>query len=536
MAGMSVTACGCCLLLVGFAAGVRAGEAEDKAAALLNSLFGADLARVATTPDRKDDVELAKRLLDAARQDGAGKPALVAVLCEKAADLAEGHPDGFDTAVRAMELLVESVPEKAGACEGRLVGIRQKQYERARGPAKVAAADALTDALLDLADSEEAADDLSAAAVTCRRAEAIARAMKIPWHAAIEARAQRLARLVKAGAEIDGLKAALANDPRDAAVREKLVRLCLVDLDDPARAAEHVEGVKDDSLHKYVLAAAKGLEAPPELACMQLANWYRSLAEGAPEDAKAAMLARAELYYERFLDMHAADDLDRAAATMALTKVEAEIEKLGGRPVAWGPAASGETVKPGQWMELVGLVDPKRDTVGGTWQRRGRSLVLTSPAIQNRAVAPIAPAGSYALDAQFVRVSGDDTVCFVLPVGPRSVSLLFSAWHSAVHGLGGIKGRDPRSNPTGVKPGILRNGVTYRAYMTVKVRGERVRITVRVNGDVLIAWEGPLADLSPHGGWVSPRPGQPAFGTSYADAVFRSVRLKMLSGEARVLR
>jgi len=187
-------------------------------------------------------------------------------------------------------------------------------------------------------------------------------------------------------------------------------------------------------------------------------------------------------------------------------------------------------------LELAGLVDPKRDTVGGTWQRRGRSLVLTSPAIQNRAVAPIAPAGSYALDAQFVRVSGDDTVCFVLPVGPRSVSLLFSAWHSAVHGLGGIKGRDPRSNPTGVKPGILRNGVTYRAYMTVKVRGERVRITVRVNGDVLIAWEGPLADLSPHGGWVSPRPGQPAFGTSYADAVFRSVRLKMLSGEARVLR
>ena len=127
-------------------------------------------------------------------------------------------------------------------------------------------------------------------------------------------------------------------------------------------------------------------------------------------------------------------------------------------------------------------------------------------------------------------------MCFVLPVGSRSVSLLFSAWHGAVHGLGNIKGRDPRSNATTLKPGTLRNGVTYRAYMTVKARGKRARITVWLNDRPLIAWEGALADLSPHGGWVSPKPGQPAFGTSHSEAVFRSVRLRMLSGKAKLLR
>jgi len=528
-----------CLVFVGFTAGVFGDEAEDKATALFNSLFGSDMERVTKTRDRKDDVELAQRLIAAARQDGAGKPALVVVLCEKAAELAEGHPDGYALALAAMETIIESAPERAGAYAVGILAIRQKQYERARGGAKVVAADALIDALLDLADSQEASDDPSAAVATCRRAEAIARAMKIPWHAAIEARAKRLARLVKVGGKIEDLKSALAKDPGDAAAREKLVRLCLVDLDDPAKAAEHVEGLTDASLRKYVPAAARGLDAAPELACMELGNWYRSLGEGAAEDAKAAMLARAELYYERFLDVHAADDLDSAAATMTLRKVEAEFDRLG-RPPVGSPAsaadASAQTVKPGQWVELIGLVDPERDTVAGKWQRRGRSLALSSPASQNRAVAPIAPAGSYTLDAQFVRVSGDDTVCFVLPVGSRSVSLLFSAWHGAVHGLGNIKGRDPRSNATTLKPGTLRNGVTYRAYMTVKARGKRARITVWLNDRPLIAWEGALTDLSPHGGWVSPRPGQPAFGTSHSEAVFRSVRLRMLSGKAKLLR
>ncbi|HUU92765.1 MAG TPA: hypothetical protein VM238_16355, partial [Phycisphaerae bacterium] len=522
-----------CLVFAGFTPGLFADEAEDKAVALFNSLFGSDIERVTKTRDRTDDVELAQRLLEAARQDSAGKPALVVVLCEKAAELAEGHPDGYVTALAAMELLIESAPERAGACAVGVLAIRQKQYERARGEAKVVAADALIDALLDMADSQEASDDLSAAAATCRRAEATARAMKIPWHASIEVRAKRLARLVKAGGEIDGLKAALAKDPGDAAARERLVRLCLVDLDDPVKAAEHVEGVADASLRKYVTAAAKGVEAPPELACLELGNWYRSLGNDATEDGKAAMLARAELYYERFLDVHAAANLDRAGATMALRKVEAELERLG-RPPVGSPAsaadASAQTVKPGQWVELIGLIDPKRDTVSGTWQRRGRSLALSSPAEQNRAAAPIAPAGSYTLDARFVRVSGDDTVCFVLPVGSRSISVFFSAWQSAVHGLSDVKGQDARSNETGVKPGILRNGVTYRACMTVKVRGERARITVRLNNKPLIAWEGPLTDLSPQTSWASPRPGQPAFGTSHSDAVFRSVRLRMLSG------
>jgi len=288
-----------------------------------------------------------------------------------------------------------------------------------------------------------------------------------------------------------------------------------------------------------VPAAAKGLEAPPELACMELGNWYRSLADAAAEDVKAAMLARAELYYERFLEMHATDDLGRAAATIALKKVEADIEKLGGRlvgPLAAGAAASGETIKPGRWVEVIGRIDPKRDTVDGKWQRRGRSLAMSSPAAENRAAAPIAPAGNYVLDAQFVRTSGDDTVCFTLPVGSRSVSVFFSAWQSAVHGLSDIKGQDARSNPTGVKPGTLRNGVTYRACMTVKVRGEQARITVRLNGRPLIAWNGLLADLSPQISWASPRPGRPAFGTSHSDAVFRSLRLKMLSGQATLLR
>jgi len=61
---------------------------QDKAAEVFESLYGADVARVTKTRDKTDDVDFAKRLLATARQEAAGKPALVTVLCEKAADLA----------------------------------------------------------------------------------------------------------------------------------------------------------------------------------------------------------------------------------------------------------------------------------------------------------------------------------------------------------------------------------------------------------------------------------------------------------------
>ena len=237
------------LLLAVSLTAVCAADA-DKATEVFESLFGADVARVKKTRDGQDDIDLAKRLLETARQDAAGKPALVTVLCRKAADLAGVHPEGVATAVEAMDLLASSVPEKAlGAAEG-IVEIRERAYTRARGAHKREAGDALIDALLALADVQAAAREPAKAAATLRRAQAITRATKSDRREEIDTQLQGMVQILKTARKIENMKVLIEESPENTAARERLVRLYLVDLDDPAAAAKYLEGIKDASLKK----------------------------------------------------------------------------------------------------------------------------------------------------------------------------------------------------------------------------------------------------------------------------------------------
>ena len=114
-------------------------EDGEKVAETFNALYGADLARVRGTGDTRDDVALAVRLLAAAKR-AADQPAFVTVLCERACELALGHPTGYPTALKAMDFLAQTVPEKAAACAARTLGIRQKQFDTSRGDARPPAA------------------------------------------------------------------------------------------------------------------------------------------------------------------------------------------------------------------------------------------------------------------------------------------------------------------------------------------------------------------------------------------------------------
>mgnify|MGYP006298365187 CR=1 FL=1 len=160
------------------------------------------------------------------------------------------------------------------------------------------------------------------------RAERLAKAAAEDRVAEVQARHARARHLLLAHRDVQNMKALLERDPENAAAREKLVRLYLVDLDDPARAAEHLKGVADESLATYVPAVAKGVDAAPELACLRLGDWYRTLGEAAPVPARRAMFARSKAYYARFLSLHEAEDLDRTSAELALRKIDAAIAAI----------------------------------------------------------------------------------------------------------------------------------------------------------------------------------------------------------------
>jgi len=387
------------------------------------------------------------------------------------------------------------------------------------------------------------ADDPSGAAVACRRAQAIARAIRSERCDQIDARLKQMAGLMKAAREIENMKVLLARDPANVAAREKLVRLYLVDLDDPAAAAKHLEGVKDPSLKKYVPAAAKGAEAAPELACLELAEWYRGFGEAAEKGAKAAMFARAKAYYERFLSLHETDDLGRTAATVALKKVEAELEELGGAapPTRAGtkatPAVAGGTIKPGKWVDLLPLVDPAQDAVAGTWQRRGSAIVVPTAKPNGRITVPVLPQGNYELQGRFVRTAGNTGFGIILPVGSSSVSLQFSGGSGgAAHGLSRVNRQSETRNETGFRPGTLQNGREYAVHARVLLTHDLAEVTATLDGKKLFVWQGSQSALSLYPLWTLPQQGCLGLVAGNTAVTWHDLRLKMLSGEARLLR
>ncbi len=330
MSRLSVPVLATCAIAGLFISWAAASEAEDKvqkARSAFDTLYGEDLKRVTATRDPADDVALAARLLDAAKAAEA-QPELMAVLCAKACDLGSADPKGYDTAFEAADLVSDKAPGLAGPCRDKAMDIRQRQYDAARGDEKVRAGEVLVDALLSPAAATSAAGDVDEASKRLHRALAVARAVKSPKVDAIAFQIRTLAARQKAMAQAAQIKAQVEADPADAKAREALVRLLVVDFDNPAEAATYLDETLDAALRASVAAAAKPVAAAPESTCLGLADWYMQLAATAGPAGKGAMYTRATAYAQRFLDLHDAADLDRTRMELAIKKALEELERL----------------------------------------------------------------------------------------------------------------------------------------------------------------------------------------------------------------
>jgi hypothetical protein len=500
----------------------KAPDDDAKAAEVFQSLYGEDLKRVAATRDTADDVALAARLLEAAKA-AETQPALLALLCEKAADLGLADPRGFDTALAAAGLLAAKAPEMADAAMDKVVAVRRRQYDLSRGADRAPAGEKLCEAMGDAAAAQAEAGDWDEAVKRYRQALALAHAIRSDKTATLEARLKTATQRQQSAAKAAQLEARVKADPADRQARDQLIRLVLVDLDDPAGAAEYLDTACDPALRKYVPAAAKGVEAAPELACVELGDWYRDLATAAAATGnKVSTLTRAQAYYERYLALHAAADMDRTKAELALTKVEEELERLRGR----------ET---GRWIDLLKLIDPEKDAVKGQWQRTAAGLTV-APGNEARLAIPLSTSGTYELEYKAVRVSGLQAGHTMLPVASTSVLLVINGWEGARSGLCNIDGKEPDKNGTAVPAANLKIGQPFTVKVKVALEGDQASISVALDGKPYIAWKGPQSALALHPDWAMPNRKCFGFGAWQSQLIFQSARVRMLSGEAVPLR
>ena len=510
-----------CLLLA-VAAPAWADEAEDA----FDSLYGNDYRRVIATPSTADDVALAAQLLTAAGAAGT-KPSLAAVLYDKAYELGTKAPAGCETAAEAMELLAEQDPAKAAACWDRIVAARQKQCDAAHGAARTDAVERLIEALVYTAGLKVRSGADADATACYRRAMTQALAIGSDRKAEIAAHLDGMAARQKVEKVAADLKARLQADPTDAAARKALVHLSLVDLDDPAAAATFLDDSCDAATRKFLPSVSKGVAAAPELACNDLAEWYRSLGEEAAPAAKAAMFLRARAYYGRFLSLHSTDDMARSQARVALKKMDDLLAKVGG-----GAATARPELGPGRWVDILDLVDPDRDWVHGhptdTVQVKGGSVRLVASNTA-RVTVRCAPSGSYDLRVRLAqdRVGKDRYMFLTLPVGGASVALVLGDGDYADL-------RSVKTPATKLTAAPHASGQEIVVDVKVQVNGTEAEIAVAVNEKPNLHWKGAASELSIADIHRASSPGCIGLGAFWTDGVYQSVRLRVISGKARM--
>lgn len=313
--------CLSCIWAVLPAASAVGAAAPEK---LFQELFGAEAKKVAATPAKTDDVELAQKLLKSSNTLTEA-PALRVYLSEKAYEFGMAAPQGYGTAQAALNLLDTSAPERKEQWDEKRLELYKALYRTGKSADKKTAGENYVTQCLVVGDNKANAG-LWAEAVALYQ-QAVSTATFIRSLQKAEA-AERLA-TANQMKDIEQLKEQLKKDPENAAVRMALIRT-YVELDQPGWAVPYVNHPNvGEAWRTYVPLAAKGIDALPTQVCLELGNWYKTLAAGALADARSALAKRARSYYITYLRKARAGGATANALADAREKINAALVQVG---------------------------------------------------------------------------------------------------------------------------------------------------------------------------------------------------------------
>jgi hypothetical protein len=181
-------------------------------------------------------------------------------------------------------------------------------------------------------------------------------------------------------------------------------------------------------------------------------------------------------------------------------------------------------------IDLLKLVDLKRDGVSRNWQRNGEDIWCDA-AEGARLAFPYLPPKEYDFEVVFTRVSGHDYVGQLCVGGGRQF-----LWGMSGHRRGKVSafelldGQDGRSNPTHKEFNIA-NGQRYTSI--VKVR--RGQVEAWVDGKLIDAWTTDYHDLEVPAAWVLPDPRRLGIGAWNSLLTVHSAKVTEITGTGKVL-
>jgi len=350
--------CTVALIAVGIAVLCLSSWAMGDAAGDYETLFGQ--AEKTAAMKVRVSPEFAARLLKAAKMANEQKD-LQAILCEKAYEFGIKTSAGYTTAADAMKLLIETTSDKKIEAQEKLLTVHQLRYKRSARDEREKLGLEMMELLVVLGDDKAEAKQLAEAEVLYRQALRLATTHKSSKATEIVSKIEQVVDTQKAEQRIAALKARLNSNPKGLAARRALITAYLGELDDPGEAVKLLTPDLDEGLRTYVPLAAKNVNELEEDACIQLAEWLVSVAERSYPADKSVLMDKAKACCDRFLKLHTIQDVGQLKGKLLLDKVKKAIEKA-------GPRTSKTIARKGNVVDLLKLIDPKRDAMSGTWQ------------------------------------------------------------------------------------------------------------------------------------------------------------------------
>jgi hypothetical protein len=339
----------CCVFLSLLPHGSAVAADDDKdPQKTFDEVFGESYKKAIATVGTADDAELAKDLSKAVLTIDM-PVSLMHVIAEKLGVLADKTAAAALPAVEALDKLAKKDEKQRPQIEARAIVLLEKAHAAGDAESRAVAGVKLVSRLVALADRDMAERRVEPAAARYKAAAKIAKDLSSPEAGAINAKLAVANEQLRRITEVDALEKRIEANPKDGEARNKLIRIHLVERDDPAAAVWFVgEGVDEATKRLLPIAAKEGAGADVKTLA-DLGGWYMEIASetAVAGPARVAMLNRAKGYYERFLAVHKENDLLKAKATLTLEQIAKRLKEAESAPgVAVKPETPGTAATP----------------------------------------------------------------------------------------------------------------------------------------------------------------------------------------------
>jgi hypothetical protein len=436
-------------------------------------IYGGRL-KAATTASQKQ--QFAEALLKDAAGLADDKP-LQAFIYEKAYDLTAAEPLGYPTAYQAMDELAKAQPDIKARVDEKLTAILERQSRTGSPIERQAAAAHYVNRSLSQAEAYEDTGDNEHAIAVLQRAVPIAQIAGRERAAELGARIKEIHVHQVWEKQASEMATKLENDPHDAKTALELVRLLVLDMDQPTRAVKIVPKAQDAELTEAVLLAADSPDALMPDQLVRVGNWYHEQAPKESDTAKYVALHRASQYYGQFLKGYPKEDASRLGVKQAFASVQKELSRE--------PA-----LMPRRVIDLLCLANPKADAVFGTWAAAGTNLVSTSPGSAKLAFR-YTPPTEYVVRLTFQKPANTSVIVIASSAG-HSFAWIVGAVDGTNCGLELVNGKVCTENGTGVRLPAFRQPGLHTAELIVRDG----LVTATLDGSLVSRYEGDFSALT----------------------------------------